>query len=503
MSTLADNLTATASSLPDAPALRLGDVTVDYAELESQASRVAAVLAGRGVGVGDRVAMMLPNVLAFPALFYGILRTGAIAVPLNPLLKPGEVEYALRDSGARLICAWAAMGQDARVGAAAVGADLVLVGDDGITPIIEGVDPFGAPVARHTDDTAVILYTSGTTGRPKGAELTHGGLDRNQSLTVHTLINLGPNDVVMGCLPLFHIFGLTVGLNAAVGAGACLTLLPRFEPRAAIDLLAGHKVTVFEGVPTMYSALLSAAGVDRMALPDLRVCVSGGSALPVQVLEEFEERFSCVILEGYGLSETSPVASFNHPDRIRQPGSIGTPVQGVEMRLVDDDRRPVAEGEPGEIQIRGHNVMKGYWGRPEATTAAIDADGWFSTGDIATRDEEGYYRIVDRKKDLIIRGGYNVYPREVEEVLHQHPAVAEAAVVGVPHESLGEEVAAAVSLKPGRSATPEELTGFVRDRIAAYKYPRQVWVVEALPKNATGKILRREVRKSAHALLQS
>ncbi|CCH69225.1 Long-chain-fatty-acid--CoA ligase [Phycicoccus elongatus Lp2] len=499
MSNLAANLTSTAAASPQAPALRLGDVIVTFAELQEQAARVAAVLDSRGVGVGDRVAMMLPNVLAFPAIFYGILRAGAIAVPLNPLLKSGEVEYMLRDSGAGLLFGWEAMGQDASAGAAAAAADVILIGDAGLAPVIEGVTPAGAPVDRADDDTAVILFTSGTTGHPKGAELTHHGLDSNQSLTVRTLINLTADDVVMGCLPLFHIFGLTTGLNAAIGAGACLTMLPRFDPRAALDILAGHNVTVFEGVPTMYSAMLAAAGDDEISIPDLRICVSGGSALPVRVLEEFEERFGCIILEGYGLSETSPVASFNHPDRDRKPGSIGTPVEGVEMRLVDDERRPVAEGEPGEIQIRGANVMKGYWGRPDATALAIDADGWFSTGDIATRDEEGYYRIVDRKKDLILRGGYNVYPREVEEVLHQHPSVAEAAVVGVPHDSLGEEVAAAVALKPGKEATPEELTEFVRDRIAAYKYPRHVWIVDALPKSATGKILRREVRATTHA----
>ncbi|MCA0323587.1 MAG: long-chain fatty acid--CoA ligase [Actinobacteria bacterium] len=499
MSNLAANLTSTAAASPQAPALRLGDVIVTFAELQEQAARVAAVLDSRGVGVGDRVAMMLPNVLAFPAIFYGILRAGAIAVPLNPLLKSGEVEYMLRDSGAGLLFGWEAMGQDASAGAAAAAADVILIGDAGLAPVIEGVTQAGAPVDRADDDTAVILFTSGTTGHPKGAELTHHGLDSNQSLTVRTLINLTADDVVMGCLPLFHIFGLTTGLNAAIGAGACLTMLPRFDPRAALDILAGHNVTVFEGVPTMYSAMLAAAGDDEISIPDLRICVSGGSALPVRVLEEFEERFGCIILEGYGLSETSPVASFNHPDRDRKPGSIGTPVEGVEMRLVDDERRPVAEGEPGEIQIRGANVMKGYWGRPDATALAIDADGWFSTGDIATRDEEGYYRIVDRKKDLILRGGYNVYPREVEEVLHQHPSVAEAAVVGVPHDSLGEEVAAAVALKPGKEATPEELTEFVRDRIAAYKYPRHVWIVDALPKSATGKILRREVRATTHA----
>lgn len=311
MTNLADNLEATAEISPQATALRLDDVTVTYAQLEGQAARFASLLTECGIGVGDRVAMMLPNVLAFPAVFYGILRTGAIAVPLNPLLKAGEVEYAVRDAGARLVCVWSAMGADAPTGATAAGAEVLAIGEEGLDPLISGLRPSPPPVARAADDTAVILYTSGTTGHPKGAELTHDGLHRNQSLAVRTLVNLESNDVVMGCLPLFHIFGLTVGLNAAIGAGACLTLLPRFDPRAALDVLAAHEVTVFEGVPTMYSALLAAAGEEDIRLPSLRVCVSGGSALPVRVLEEFEERFGCIILEGYGLSETSPVASFN------------------------------------------------------------------------------------------------------------------------------------------------------------------------------------------------
>jgi long-chain acyl-CoA synthetase len=297
----------------------------------------------------------------------------------------------------------------------------------------------------------------------------------------------------MGCLPLFHVFGLTCGLNGTVAAAGTLTLLPRFDPAKALDIMARDGVTIFEGVPTMYAAILHHPDADPAKAATLRVCVSGGAALPVEILRGFEEKFGCIILEGYGLSETSPVASFNHPDRVRKPGSIGTPVEGVEMRLIDDDFRTVPDGDIGEIAIRGHNVMKGYWNKPEATAEAI-RDGWFRTGDMARTDSDGYYYIVDRKKDLIIRGGYNVYPREIEEVLHEHPAVAEVAVIGIPHPELGEEVGAAVALKPGASATPEELRAFAKDRVAAYKYPRHVWLVDALPKGPTGKILRREVR---------
>jgi long-chain acyl-CoA synthetase len=298
--------------------------------------------------------------------------------------------------------------------------------------------------------------------------------------------------VVMGCLPLFHVFGLTCGLNATIASGSTLTLLPRFDPGKALEIIQRDRVTIFEGVPTMYAAMLHHTG-ERPDVSSLRLCVSGGAAMPVEVLRGFEEAFGCIILEGYGLSETSPVASFNHPDKVRKPGSIGTPIAGVEMRLIDVDGADVPPGEVGEIAIRGHNVMKGYWGRPDATAEAIQ-DGWFQTGDLARVDEDGYYYIVDRKKDLIIRGGYNVYPREIEEVLYEHPDVAEAAVIGIPHAELGEDVGAAVKLKPGGTATPADLRAFARERVAAYKYPRHIWIVDDLPKGPTGKILRREVQ---------
>jgi long-chain acyl-CoA synthetase len=356
---------------------------------------------------------------------------------------------------------------------------------------VPGQDP---PVQRDDDDVAVILHTSGTTGKPKGAMLTHGNLGRNAEVSVRTLVEIGPDDVVMGCLPLFHVFGLTCGLNGAVLAGATLTLIPRFEPRKALEVIQRDGVTVFEGVPTMYSALLSVADQDAAeAAHSLRTCVSGGAALPVQVLTDFENAFGCTVLEGYGLSESSPAAAFNHPHRPRKAGSIGTPIEGVEMRVVDLDGVGVPQGKTGEIQIRGHNVMKGYWNLPDATTATITSEGWLNTGDVGRIDEDGYFYIVDRTKDLIIRGGYNVYPREIEEVFYEHPAVAEAAVIGIPHDSLGEEVGAAVALKKGASVTADELRDYVKARVAAYKYPRLVWLVDALPKGPTGKLLKREI----------
>lgn len=317
-------------------------------------------------------------------------------------------------------------------------------------------------------------------------------MSTNAATSAETLIEITEDDVVMGCLPLFHVFGLTCGLNASVLKGSCLTLVPRFDPEKALEVVGRDKVTVFEGVPTMYAALLHAKGADAADMSSLRTCISGGSAMPVEVMKSFEKKFDCIVLEGYGLSETSPVASFNQPGQERKPGSIGTEVRGCEMKVVDDDGNEVPQGEKGEIVIKGENVMKGYWGRDEATAESIK-DGWFATGDVATRDEDGYFFIVDRKKDLIIRGGYNVYPREVEEALYEHEAVREVAVIGIKDDSLGEEVGAAVALKEGASVEVEELQAFAKDRLAAYKYPRAVWIVEELPKGPTGKILRREV----------
>jgi long-chain acyl-CoA synthetase len=380
----------------------------------------------------------------------------------------------------------------ARGGAEQAGAELIVVNGDGFLDLLASADPDDQVVDRGNEDTAVILYTSGTTGHPKGAELTHGNLISNTEVACTDIVRIRPDDVIFGGLPLFHVFGQTVALNVAVASGACLTLLPRFSAEHALQIIADHRVTVFEGVPTMYVALLHEPGRADYDTSALRMCVSGGAALPVQVLRGFEEAFGVPLLEGYGLSETSPVASFNHPDREHKPGSIGTPIRDVQMRVVDREDNEVPQGEVGEIVIRGPNVMKGYWGRPEATAEAI-RDGWFHTGDLARVDSGGYFYIVDRKKDLIIRGGYNVYPREIEEVLYEHPAVAEAAVIGLPHPALGEEVGAAVVLKPGAAISAGELRDYVKGQVAAYKYPRHVWIADALPKGTTGKIQKRDI----------
>jgi long-chain acyl-CoA synthetase len=494
MTNLAAVLSDARADHPDRTAIRQDDLKLTYAGLAAAAGQIATVLREEGAGAGDRVAVMLPNVAAFPVIAYGVLAAGAVLVPMNPLLKGREVEHYLADSGAALVFAWEPSAGEAAKGAATTGARVITVADADAAAVRAGVEPATDWAEKDDGDDAVILYTSGTTGTPKGAQLTHGGLRRNAEITARSLIRTGPGDVVMGCLPLFHVFGLTCGLNAALSSGATLTLLPRFDPAAALRMISRDRVTVFEGVPTMYSALLHHPDKADADMATLRVCVSGGAAMPVEVLRGFEAAFGCMILEGYGLSETSPVASFNHPDRERKPGSIGTPIEGVEMRIVDAAGNDVpAGGGIGEIAIRGHNVMRGYWGRPEATAEAIP-DGWFRTGDLARMDDDGYFFIVDRKKEMIIRGGYNVYPREIEEALYEHPAVAECAVVGIPDDSLGEEVGAAVALKAGQSATPEELRAFAKERVAAYKYPRVVWLVDELPKGPTGKILRRSVK---------
>jgi long-chain acyl-CoA synthetase len=489
---LAENLRASARRAPEQAAVKLDDAVLSYAALDDASARAASLLRGHGVQPGDRVALMLPNVPHFAIVYYGVLRAGAAALPMNVLFKRREIAFLLGDSEANVLVAWDGCAEEAEQAAAESEAECLIVAPGEFEQLLAGAVPLAEVAGREESDTAVILYTSGTTGTPKGAELTHANLARNAEVS-RQLFGIGPQSVILGSLPLFHSFGQTCTLNATLLAGGTVTLLPRFDAGQVLEIVQRDRVTVFMGVPTMYNALLNHPERERFDASSLRVCVSGGASLPVELLHGFEEAFGCSILEGYGLSETSPVASFNHPGAERKPGSIGTPVDGVEMKLVDPDGDDVPLGEVGEILIRGHNVMKGYWRKPEATAEAISADGWFASGDLARMDEDGYFFIVDRKKDLIIRGGYNVYPREIEEVLYSHPAVREAAVVGVPHPELGEEIGAAVALKPGAEATADELRDFVKEQIAAYKYPRLVWFVEELPKTATGKILKREI----------
>jgi long-chain acyl-CoA synthetase len=510
-----------ARTTPEGVAVRLGETAYSYGQLDTMASAVAAYLTAQGLGPGDKVALSCPNLPFFPAVYYGVLKAGMVVVPLNVLLKPAEIRYHLEDADAKAYFVFEGtaelpMGKAGAAAFAEVPAceHLVVMTADLAAPSpIEGALTFGEllqryagafeGVPREADDTAVILYTSGTTGRPKGAELTHLNLVMNAVVGARLVERpqLAQKDqVFLAALPLFHVFGQTCAMNAMFWSGGQLVLMPRFDPEAALTLMRAHGVTTFAGVPTMYWGLLNAAkamGGDP-GVSSLQICLSGGSAMPVELLRRFEEIFRVPILEGYGLSETSPIACFNHADRPRKVGSIGQAVFGVELKVVDEHDRELPPGEPGELVVRGHNVMKGYYGRPEATAEAMRG-GWFHTGDIATRDEEGYYTIVDRLKDLIIRGGFNVYPREVEEVLMTHPEVSLAAVVGVPDEQYGEEIKAFVVLQEGSSLTPEALREWSKERLAAYKYPRHVAFVESLPMNATGKILRRELRAQAVA----
>ncbi len=493
---LASLLSESAKRSPDAPAIRLGEVELTYGELDDRSARLATLLREKGVERGDRVGVMLPNVPEFPVAYYGVLRAGAIVVPMNVLLKQREIAFYLEDSGAKMLLAWHDFCDQAGNGAAEAGAELVEVEPTTFATALAENEPTAGLAATAEDDTAVILYTSGTTGKPKGAELTHANLARNADVSSRTTSEIGAGDVVLGALPLFHSFGQTVAMNASLSVGACLTLVPKFDPSEALATMQRDGVTHFYGVPTMYGALLHHPERESFDTSSLRICITGGASMPVEVLRGFEEAFGAKVMEGYGLSETSPVACSNHPDRERKPGSIGTPIEGVEMQVVDEKDQPVAQGEVGEIVIRGHNIMKGYWQRPEATEEAMRG-GWFHSGDMARTDEDGYFYIVDRKKDLIIRGGYNVYPREVEEVLYEHPKIREAAVVGVPHDEWGEEIGAAVVLMEGEELSPEEISAYVKDRIAAYKYPRLVWFLDELPKGPTGKILKREIETPA------
>ncbi|HSL75497.1 MAG TPA: long-chain fatty acid--CoA ligase [Candidatus Limnocylindrales bacterium] len=489
---LAGILIDTAERSPDRPAYKLDDTVVPWAAVDEASARLAALLKSKGIEPGDRVGIMLPNVPYFPIAYYAILRAGGTVVPMNVLLKGREVQFYLENPEAKLLLAWHGFAEEAQKGAEAAGVELISVAPGEFEKQLAEHEPDRDLVDRDGDDVAVILYTSGTTGEPKGAELTHDNLRKNAVISRDTLFDIGENDVVLGALPLFHTFGQTVCMNIGTLGGACLTFIPRFDPGKALEVIERDKVTVFAGVPTMYNAMLNHPEREKADVSCLRLCVSGGSAMPGETMRGFEEAFDCKILEGYGLSETSPVASFNHPDRERKVGSIGTPIEGVEMKVVDEDDNDVEQGEIGEIVIRGHNIMKGYFKRDEATEEAMKG-GWFHTGDIAKIDEDGYFFIVDRKKDMIIRGGYNVYPREIEEVLFQHPAVLECAVIAVPDESLGEEVGAAVVLKDGEDVDAEELQSFVKGEVAAYKYPRKIWFADELPKTATGKIVKRDI----------
>jgi len=500
---LATILRESARANPDKAVLRAHGMSMTYAQLDDQSNRFAAGLHAAGLGRGDVVAVQLPNIAEFPIAYFGILKAGMTMMPLNPLLKAGEVSYHLADSGARLLVVHALFLEEASKAAGEV--PLVVVplpgteAPEGVTPFVELLDehpddPVGGDITpTAAEDTAVLIYTSGTTGKPKGAELTHFQMYIGCTVAGE-VFGMRRDDVVLAVLPFFHVFGLSAVLNLSIRYGASLSVVPRFEAGPVLDALEADRVTVLPGVPTMLQALM-AEGTSGRDLSALRVAVVGGASMPGDVMKAFEDMFAITVLEGYGLSETASICTFNRSAEHRKLLSIGLPQWGVEMRIVDEQDRPLAPGPEnvGEIVVRGHNVMKGYIGRPEETAQAL-RNGWLHTGDLGYVDEDGYYFVVDRIKDLVIRGGFNVYPREIEEVLYGHPDVAEVAVIGKPDERLGEEVVAAVALKPGAAVTAEELIEFSKERLASYKYPREVRFLESLPKGATGKILKAELR---------
>ncbi|MFE6632356.1 long-chain fatty acid--CoA ligase [Streptomyces rochei] len=480
---------------PDKEALVEGDLRLTFAEVWQRARAQAGALTGLGVRPGDRVALMAPNTADFPQAYYAIAAAGGVVVPVHLLLSPGEVEHVLRDSGASLLLCHPAQAETGAAAARETGVRMITLGDE-LGKLAADAEPLPSYVTRDADDPAVVFYTSGTTGVPKGAVLSHFNLVMNATVNAFDANDIRPDDVALGALPLFHAFGQTVSLNSTWRAGATLVLLPRFDAARAIELMVREKVNTFHGVPTMFVAL-AAAAADADALPDLRVCVSGGASLPVAVLERFEAAFGAEIYEGYGLSETSPAAAVNQPVFGARPGTIGHPLWGVDVEIaraeVEGSVELLPPGELGEVVVRGHNVFSGYLGRPEATAEAL-VDGWFRTGDLGTKDEEGFLRIVDRKKDVVIRGGYNVYPREVEEVLMRHPGIAQVAVIGLPDDLHGEEVCAVVVPAPDTAPDAAEIVDWSKQRLGRYKYPRRVEFAPELPLGPSMKVLKRELR---------
>ena len=517
---LASLLDHQARLVPDRPAVVMRPHVLNYAQLNAFACQIASGLKVLGLGPGDHIALSCPNTPHFPAAYNAILKLGGVVVPLNVLLKPREIAYHLNDSGAKALLVFQGTPELPMAAMARAALDdapgcrhLIVMTIDPASPspvdraltlgqLLHEQAPVFATHASRPDDTAVILYTSGTTGQSKGAELTHLNMTLNAMASRDMLspaldTSAGGRVVSLITLPLFHSTGQTAQMNAGLSGGWTLVLLPRFDATAVLRAFADEQIGCWVGVPTMYWALLQharqhALDVSKVAA-SLRCCVSGGAPMPVAVMQQFQDTFGVRILEGYGLSETSPVACFNQYQRPSKIGTVGLPISGCEVRVVDSDDRPLPAGERGEVVIRGHNVMKGYFGRPAESAEALRG-GWFHTGDIGVLDEDGYLSIVDRKKDLVIRGGLNVYPREVEEVLMMHPSVALAAVIGVPDERLGEEVKALVVLKPGATLTTDALIAWSRDQMAAFKYPRIVEFRDALPVGPTGKVVKRELR---------
>lgn len=497
---VADVLAETAAQRPDHPALIHESEHFTYAWLWDQARRYAAVLRANGIRPGDRVAMLLVDTPQFPVVYFGVLAAGAVAIPLSAMATAPEIDHVLTDADARfLVCAASLLDQAEKV-ADSLGTVLLTVGPGPAGTVdLESAAQDTAPIedsaAREPDDVAVVFYTSGTTGEPKGVMLTHRNILYNVERMVATPYTFRSDDVLLGCLPLTHGFGQICGMLTGFRAGISIVMMPRFSGREALALMTKHRCTVFMGVPTMYFRMLEAVAQGER-VPRLDRVYSGGSALPVKTLEDVRSTFGCPVYEGYGMTETSCSVAYHYPGITFRPGTVGVPITGITVGTA----RPNADridllpvGEVGEIVVRGPNVMAGYLGRPDLT-AEVLIDGWFLTGDLGRLDDDGYLSVVGRKKDLILRGGYNVYPREIEEILVGHPAVAQVAVIGVPHLELGEEVwAIVVPARPDDIApgSDQEIIEWGKQRLAAYKYPRRVEFVDALPMGTTGKVLKR------------
>lgn len=480
---------------------------VSYAQLASAASQVQRHLEALGVERGDRVALSMPNVALMPALYYGIVAAGAICVPLNPLLSGAELEYHLRDSGAKVLFAFAGtrLASEASstvlVKNGSVRCEIFTGGEDSpVAPFDAPAETVLEPVPVVASDPAIILYTSGTTGKPKGATLTHANILSNARSCV-SVFGFTAEDVIFGGLPLFHAFGQTVSMNAAFAASATVALLPRFTSDGALNLIERAGVSVLAAVPSMYVSLAAALEAEperaRSLRGRIRFGISGGSPLPAPVHAAWKTLIECPVYEGYGLSETSPVVSFNQAEFGMVLGSVGRVLPGVQVQVRCAEGSECAPGVSGQLWVRGENVMAGYWNNPAATAEVFDGE-WFATGDVARVDEQGNIFIVDRIKDMVLRNGYSVYPREIEDVLYTHEQVQSVAVLGVPDERVGEEVVAVVMPRPGadEGVLQAELNALARTRLAAYKYPRRYVMVESMPLGPTGKILKRDLRVS-------
>lgn len=492
---------------PEKPALSIGGIIISYKTFHEKVCQTAHALTKKGIGDGDKVALLCPNIPQFPIVFFGILKTGATVVPLSIFHKTEEVAYHLSDSESKMFICFAGtpdmpMGQFGKEGFDKTESckDFISIGS-----IAEDIQNFDDLIkdektdfesyTTSSEDTAVIIYTSGTTGKPKGAELSHINLFTNAE-TSTGIVASTEFETQLIVLPLFHIFGLTVMMLAGIRKSLHLILLPKFDAKTVYQLIQNLDIKIFAGVPSMYWSLLNEENTEenRNIIKRLRICISGGASLPVKIIDEFEARFDVPIIEGYGMSEGSPVVTFNQLESGRKPGSIGTPIWGVEVKIVDDQYNELPIGEKGELIYRGPNVMKAYYKRPEETTEVLK-NGWLFSGDIAIKDEDGFFFIVDRKKEMIIRGGMNVYPREVEEVMMGHPDISLVAIVGIDDEKLGEEIKAFVVRKKESKVSEEDIKVWTKERIAKYKYPRIIEFIDELPLNASGKILKKNLKK--------